>query len=175
MDSCPVMNVDNTDIDMQHPKFQPEDVQTSHDADLFDDDEDDDKDAGDSMDAVSQPPTSVPRVEKRARDEVISGKCRFREVDYSETLRQTVYEQQECINNTIEETEVIRREAQDHIEEQRRLAEEEREHHMRDFNEKTWQWEAALREREREKQLSATDTFKQQQALLRKNVAEELA
>ncbi|KAG1836843.1 hypothetical protein F4604DRAFT_1942829 [Suillus subluteus] len=120
MDSCPVMNVDNTDIDMQHPKFQPEDIQTSHDADLFNDDEDNDKDAGDSMDAVSQPPTSVPRVEKRARDEVISGKRRFCEVNYLETLSQTVYEQQEHTNNIMEETEVIRREAQDHIEKKKK-------------------------------------------------------
>ncbi|KAG1859694.1 hypothetical protein F4604DRAFT_1930673 [Suillus subluteus] len=168
------MNVDNTDIDMQHPEFQPEDVQTSHEVDLFNDDEDNDKDAGDSMDAVSQHPTSVLRVEKRARDEVISGKCCFREVDYLETLRQTVYEQQEHINNIMEETEVIRREAQDHIEEQCRLAEEERERHMRDFNEKTRQWEAALKEQEREKQDIHT-WQEQQQALLRKNVSEELA
>ncbi|KAG1840236.1 hypothetical protein F4604DRAFT_1940199 [Suillus subluteus] len=95
MDSCPVMNVDNTDIDMQHPKFQPEDVQTSHDADLFNDDEDDDKDAGDSMDAVSQPPTSVPRVEKRARDQV-----------FGDTSP-------DC----------IRREAQDHIEKKKKKKE----------------------------------------------------
>ncbi|KAG1726499.1 uncharacterized protein EDB91DRAFT_1086736 [Suillus paluster] len=151
------MSVHNIDIDMQHPEFQPEDVQTSHDADLFGDDEDDDKGAGDFVDALSQPPTSVPRLNKRARDEVI--------------LRQTVYEQQERINNIIQETEVICQEAQDHIEELQCIAEEEHERHMRDFNE---QWEAALREREREKQEIHT-WQEQQQALLRKNIAEELA
>ncbi|KAG2125769.1 hypothetical protein DEU56DRAFT_916384 [Suillus clintonianus] len=207
------MSANNIDVDMQHPEFQQEDVQTSHDADLFggdEDDEDDDKGPGDFMDVLSQPPTSVPqfdisqpptsvprldisqpptsvpqfdisqpptsvprleRLEKRAREEVISGKRRIQEVDYSQVLRQTVYEQQERINNIIEETEVIRREAQDHIEEQRRLAEEEHERHTRDFNER---WEKALREREREKQ-EIHIWQEQQQALLRKNVAEELA
>ncbi|KAG1743616.1 uncharacterized protein EDB91DRAFT_1247116 [Suillus paluster] len=165
------MSVNNIDIDMQHPEFQPEDVQTSHDTDLFGDDEDDDKGAGDFVDALSQPPTSVPRLNKRARDEVISGKHHFREFDYLQILRQTVYEQQEHINNIIQETEAIHREAQDHIEEQQCIAEEERECHMHDFNE---QWEAALREREREKQEIHT-WQEQQQALLRKNIAEELA
>ncbi|KAG1718076.1 uncharacterized protein EDB91DRAFT_1090347 [Suillus paluster] len=136
------MSVNNIDINMQHPEFQPEDVQTSHDADLFGDDEDDDKGAGDFVDALSQPPTSVPQLDRRARDEVISGKRHFCEVDYSQILCQTVYEQQEHINNIIQETEV--------------------------------QWEAALREREREKQEIHT-WQEQQQALLRKNVAEELA
>ncbi|KAG1719950.1 uncharacterized protein EDB91DRAFT_1257275 [Suillus paluster] len=69
------------------------------------------------------------------------------------------------------ETEVIHQEAQDHFEEQQYLAEEEHEHHMCDFNE---QWEAALREREQEKQEIHT-WQEQQQALLRKNVAKELA
>jgi hypothetical protein len=56
----------------------------------------------------------------------------------------------------------IHQEAQDRIEEQRRLAEEERERHMRDVNEKTRQWEAALKEREQERQVSsATDTCSQ--------------
>ncbi|KAG2355485.1 hypothetical protein BDR07DRAFT_1493178 [Suillus spraguei] len=118
---------------MQHPEFQQEDVQTSHDADLFGDDEDDDKGPGDFMDVLSQPPTSVPRLEKRAREEVISGKHR--------------------------------------IQGSRLFAEEEHERHTRDFNER---WEKALREREREKQEIHT-WQEQQQALLRKNVAEELA
>ncbi|KAG1724926.1 hypothetical protein EDB19DRAFT_1833996 [Suillus lakei] len=138
------MSVNNIDVDMQHPEFQQEDIQTSHDADLFGDDEDNDKGAGDFMDAL---------------------------INYSQILRQTVYEQQERINNIIEETEVIRREAQDHIEEQQRLAEEEHERHTCDFNK---QWEAALREREQEKQEIHT-WQEQQQELLRKNVAEELA
>lgn len=56
----------------------------------------------------------------------------------------------------------IRQEAQDRIEEQRCLAEEERERHMRDVNEKTQQWEAALKQREQERRVSsATDTFSQ--------------
>ncbi|KAG2034926.1 hypothetical protein BDR03DRAFT_984002 [Suillus americanus] len=147
MNHSPAMSAKNIDVDMQHPKFQQEDVQTSHDADLFggnEDNEDDDKGPGNFMDVLSQPPTSVPRLEKRAREEVV--------------LRQTVYEQQEHINNIIEETEVVRtgsslwqihQEAQDHIEEQQRLAEEEHEHHTRNFNER---WEKALRKREREKQ-----------------------
>ncbi|KAG1812803.1 uncharacterized protein BJ212DRAFT_1482873 [Suillus subaureus] len=112
------MSVNNIDVDMQHPEFQQEDIQTSHDTDLFGDDEDNDNGAGNFMDALSQPPASVPQLEKRARDEVISGKHCFREVNYSQILHQTVYEQQERINNIIEETEVIHREAQDHIEEQ---------------------------------------------------------
>ncbi|KAG2365220.1 hypothetical protein BDR07DRAFT_1374482 [Suillus spraguei] len=149
MNYFPAISANNIDVDMQHPKFQQEDIQTSHDADLFGDDEDDDKGPGDFMDVLSQPPTSVPRLEKRAREEVISGKHCIQEVDYLQ----------------------IRREAQDHIEEQRRLAEEEHERHMRNFNE---QWEKALREREREKQEIHT-WQEQQQALLRKNVAEELA
>ncbi|KAG2053388.1 hypothetical protein BDR06DRAFT_1008780 [Suillus hirtellus] len=118
MNYSPTISANNIDVDMQHPEFQQEDIQTSHDTDLFGDDEDDDKGPGDFMDVLSQPPTSVLRLEKRAREEVISGKRRIQEVDYSQVLRQTVYEQQECINNIIEETEVIRREAQDHIEEQ---------------------------------------------------------
>ncbi|KAG1724417.1 hypothetical protein EDB19DRAFT_1915557 [Suillus lakei] len=129
------MSVNNIDVDMQHPKFQQEDVQTSHDMDLFSDNEDNDKGAGDFMDALSQPPTSLPRLKKRAKDEVLSGKCRFHEVNYLQILRQTVYEQQEHLNNIIEETEVIHQEAQDHIEEQQHLAEEEHEHHTRNFNE----------------------------------------
>ncbi|KAG2363291.1 hypothetical protein BDR07DRAFT_1483892 [Suillus spraguei] len=64
------MSVDNIDIDMQCPKFQPEDVQTSYDADLFGDNEDDNQGAGDFMDALSQPPTSVVRLDNWARDEV---------------------------------------------------------------------------------------------------------
>ncbi|KAG1868933.1 hypothetical protein DFJ58DRAFT_837771 [Suillus subalutaceus] len=109
------MNVDNTDINMQHLEFQPEDVQTSHDADLFSDDEDNDKDAGDSMDALSQPPTSVL---------------------YAEKLKTTLRS-----NNVLQ---------------------------------KKSQWEATPREQEREKQDIHT-WQEQQQALLRKNVAEELA
>lgn len=67
MDSCPTMSINNFDIDMHH---EPEDVQMSHDADLFDDDEDNDKVAG------NQPPTTVPstsvlRLNKRARDKVV--------------------------------------------------------------------------------------------------------
>ncbi|KAG1735682.1 uncharacterized protein EDB91DRAFT_1083595 [Suillus paluster] len=151
------MSVNNIDINMQHPEFQPEDVQTSHDADLFGDDEDNDKGAGDFVDALSQPPTSVPQLDKRARDEVISGKRRFREVDYSQILRQTVYEQQEHINNIIQETEVLKTTLRSN-----------------DVLQKKSQWEAALREREREKQEIHT-WQEQQQALLRKNVAEELA
>ncbi|KAG1756967.1 hypothetical protein EDB19DRAFT_1822173 [Suillus lakei] len=56
------MSTNNIDVDMQHPEFQQEDVQTSHDTDLFggdEDDEDDDKGPGDFMDVLSQPPTSV--------------------------------------------------------------------------------------------------------------------
>ncbi|KAG1818528.1 uncharacterized protein BJ212DRAFT_1479535 [Suillus subaureus] len=156
------MSANNIDVDMQHPEFQQEDIQTSHDADLFgddEDDEDDDKGPGNFMDVLSQPPTSI------------SGKHHIQEVDYSQVLRQTVYEQQEHISNIIEETEVICREAQDHIEEQQCLAEEEHEHHMHDFNKR---WEKALREQEQEKQEIHT-WQEQQQALLRKNVAEELA
>ncbi|KAG1890845.1 hypothetical protein F4604DRAFT_1672841 [Suillus subluteus] len=185
MNSDSSMSVDNIDdIDMQRPDVQPEDAQTSHDAGLFEDDEDDDESgAGHFTDAVSQPPTtdavSQPSTsampnDKRARDEVVPEKRRFHEVDYSQTLRETVYKQQERINRIMHEKEVIRQEAQDRIEEQRRLAEEERERHICDVNEKTWQWEAALREREREKQ--ETHTWQEQQeAQLRKNVAEELA
>ncbi|KAG2739433.1 hypothetical protein P692DRAFT_20755900 [Suillus brevipes Sb2] len=135
---------------MQHPDIQPEDVQTSHDADLFKDDEDEDDDesgAGHFTDAlthpptsisqpptsISQPPTSAMRIDKRTRDEVVSEKRRFHEVDYSETLRKTVYEQEERINNIKRETEA-------------------RERHMHDVNEKTRQWEAAMKEREQERQ-----------------------
>lgn len=87
MDSHLSMSVDNIDVDMQHPDIQPEDVQTSHDADLFEDDEDEDDDesgAGHFTDAlthhptsISQPPTSISQPstsamrDKRARDEVV--------------------------------------------------------------------------------------------------------
>ncbi|KAG1846535.1 hypothetical protein F4604DRAFT_1936372 [Suillus subluteus] len=91
------MSVDNIDdIDMQRPDVQPEDAQTSHDTGLFEDDEDDDESgAGHFTDAVSQPPTtdavSQPSTsampnDKRARDEVVPEKCRFHDVDYSQTL-----------------------------------------------------------------------------------------
>jgi len=42
----------------------------------------------------------------------------------------------------------VRRQAQEHIQEQYHLAAAERERHMHDVSEKTRQWEAALRERE---------------------------
>ncbi|KAG2335994.1 hypothetical protein BDR05DRAFT_1006272 [Suillus weaverae] len=51
------MSVDNVDVDMQH--HEPEDAQTSHDANLFDED-DDESSAGNFMDALSQPPVSFP-------------------------------------------------------------------------------------------------------------------
>ncbi|KAG1867697.1 hypothetical protein F4604DRAFT_1927480 [Suillus subluteus] len=144
------MSVDD-DIDMQRPHLEPEDVQTSHDTDLFEDNEDNDESgAGNFMDALSQPPTSAVRIDKRARDEAVSEKHRFHEVDYLQTLRQTIHQ-----------------EAQDSIEEQQRLAEEERERHIRDINEKTQQWEVALKEREKQENHA-------QEAQL-KNVAEEMA
>lgn len=70
MNSYPAMSVDNID-DMQHSHFEPEDAQTSHDADLFEDN--DESDTGSFMDTLNQPPTSaVPvRLDKRARDEVV--------------------------------------------------------------------------------------------------------
>ncbi|KAG2364888.1 hypothetical protein BDR07DRAFT_1482050 [Suillus spraguei] len=139
------MSVDNIDIDMQCPKFQPEDVQTSYDGDLFGDNEDDNQGAGDFMDALSQPPTSVVRLDNWARDEVMSGKCRFHEVNYSQTLCQTVYEQQEHINNIIQETEVLKT----------TLRSNDILHKMSEKQEiHAWQ--------------------EQQQPLLRKNIAEEL-
>jgi len=46
----------------------------------------------------------------------------------------------------------MRQKAHEYIQEQQRLAEEERERHIHEINEKTQQWEVALRERE--KQLS---------------------
>ncbi|KAG1875740.1 hypothetical protein F4604DRAFT_1924802 [Suillus subluteus] len=151
------MSVDNIDdIDMQHPhlELEPEDVQTSHDADLFDDNEDNDEsDAGNFMDALSQLPPGTARLEKRARDEVASEKCRFHEVDYSQTLRQTVYEQQERINHIVHETELKLKTAL----------------RSNDVLQKksTWQWEVALKEREQETHA--------QEARLRKNIAEEIA
>ncbi|KAG1720020.1 hypothetical protein EDB19DRAFT_1836270 [Suillus lakei] len=166
MNSYPAMSVDNID-DMQHSHFEPEDAQTSHDADLFEDN--DESDTGSFMDTLNQPPTSaVPvRLDIRARDEVVSEKCRFHEVDYLQTLRQTMYEQEEWINHIIHEAEVIRQEAQDNIEEQQHLAEEECERHIRDVNKKTRQWEVALKEQEQETHA--------QEARLRKNIAEEIA
>ncbi|KAG1722611.1 hypothetical protein EDB19DRAFT_1916575 [Suillus lakei] len=142
------MSVDNID-DMQHSHFEPEDAQMSHDADLFEDN--DESNTSSFMDTLNQPPTSVVPVQldKRTRDEVVSKKCHLHEVNYSQTLCQTMYEQEEQINHIIHETEVICQEAQDNIEEQQRLAEEECERHIHGINEKTQQWEAALKEQEK--------------------------
>ncbi|KAG2339624.1 hypothetical protein BDR05DRAFT_950964 [Suillus weaverae] len=157
MDSHLSMSVD-IDIDMQHPDIQPEDIQTSHNADLFKDDEDEDDDessAGHFTDALTHPPTSISQPPTMPIQ--VSEKRRFHEGDYSETLQKTVYEQEERINNIKREMEAIRQEAQDRIEEQQRLAEEEHERHMHDVNEKTQQWEAALKEQEQERQGIADD------------------
>ncbi|KAG1753146.1 hypothetical protein EDD22DRAFT_957517 [Suillus occidentalis] len=183
------MSVDNVDVDMQC--HEPEDAQTSHDADLFDDDDDNDESgAGNFMDALSQPPNQLPtdappptpltqpptdalrvrhtfRIDKRAREEVMGEKHRFHEVDFSESLRKTLYEQKEQIKQILEEREVIRQEAQDSLDEQQRLIEEERERHIRDVNKKTRQWEAALKEREKQEIHAREEQAK-------KNAAEEM-
>ncbi|KIK32393.1 hypothetical protein CY34DRAFT_110980 [Suillus luteus UH-Slu-Lm8-n1] len=164
----PAMSV-NDNVDMQ--RHEPEDAQTSHDANLFNDD-DDESGAGNFMDALSQlptdalpptPPTQPPtdacrvqrmvRIDKRAREEV--------------ALCKTVYEQQEQIKQILEETEVIRQEAQDSLEEQQCLVEEERERHICDVNEQTRRWEVALKEWEKQE-------IHTQEEQAKKNTAEEM-
>ncbi|KAG1762221.1 hypothetical protein EDD22DRAFT_847212 [Suillus occidentalis] len=118
------MSVDNVDVDMQC--HEPEDTQTSHDADLFDDNDDNDESgASNFMDALSQPPNQLPTdappptpltqpptdALRRAREEVMGEKHRFHEVDFSESLRKTLYEQKEQIKQILEEREVICQEA----------------------------------------------------------------
>ncbi|KAG2053518.1 hypothetical protein BDR06DRAFT_1008658 [Suillus hirtellus] len=182
------MSVDNVDVDMQ--RHELEDAQTSHDADLFDDNEDDDESSpGNFMDALSQPPSQLPtdallptpptqpptdalrvrcmvQIDKRAREEVMAEKRRFHEVDFSQSLRQTLYEQQEQIKQILEER-VLRQEAQDSLNEQHRFIEEERERHICDVNERTWQWKVALKEREKQEIHAREEQAK-------KNTAEEM-
>ncbi|KAG1726854.1 hypothetical protein EDB19DRAFT_1914474 [Suillus lakei] len=134
---------------------EPEDAQTSHDADLFDDDDDDDESgAGNFMDALSQPPNQLPTdaLPPTPLTQPPTDALRVRH-----TFR---------IDKRARE-EVIRQEAQDSLDEQRRLIEEERERHIRDVNEKTRQWEAALKEREKQEIHAREEQAK-------KNAAEEM-
>ncbi|KAG2137121.1 uncharacterized protein EDB93DRAFT_1253734 [Suillus bovinus] len=57
---------------------------------------------GTSQMDLDQPPTRTAPLEKREKrvtDPVLPDKRRIKEVDYSETLRDTVYRQEELINN----------------------------------------------------------------------------
>ncbi|KAG1721361.1 uncharacterized protein EDB91DRAFT_1088469 [Suillus paluster] len=57
-------------------------------------------------DVTGQPPTApLDKREKRVTNPVLPDKCRIKEVDYSETLRTTVYSQKELINNMRTEVE----------------------------------------------------------------------
>lgn len=73
MNSYP-MSVDSMDgTHAPRPRTMPEDVQTSHDVGLFDEEEDEHEDgAGNFVDALSQPSVCVVRPDKRVRDEAVS-------------------------------------------------------------------------------------------------------
>jgi hypothetical protein len=72
MDSYP-MTVDSVDrTHTPRPGTAPEDVQTSHDAGLFDEEDDHEDSAGNFVDALSQPSVCAVRPDKRVRDEVVS-------------------------------------------------------------------------------------------------------
>ncbi|KAG1885141.1 hypothetical protein F4604DRAFT_1676540 [Suillus subluteus] len=80
---------------------------------------------------TDQPPTDpLGKRAKQVTDAVLPDKRRIKEVDYSETLRQTMYSQEELINNM--KTEV----------------EKQRKDYAHNMNEMKQQWETTLRERE---------------------------
>ncbi|KAG2108812.1 hypothetical protein DEU56DRAFT_920449 [Suillus clintonianus] len=178
MNYSPAISANNIDVDMQHPEFQQEDVQMSHDADLFGDDEDDDKGPGDFMDVLSQPPTPVYRDSKKGegrgggpeRKWYISGKRRIQEVDYSQRKLKW-YAREAHWGYTADHTGRYAEKLKTTLRSNDVLQKKSMSATHADFNER---WEKALREREREKQEIHT-WQEQQQALLRKNVAEELA
>ncbi|KAG1896158.1 uncharacterized protein F5891DRAFT_1193391 [Suillus fuscotomentosus] len=135
-----------------HVHIEQENIQTASDMDLFDDDDMEDTEsqtrsqfdtpkyvvlqeasAMDLDDATSQPPTrtALPdKREKRVADSVLPNKRRIKEVDYSETLRETVYSQKELIHNM--QTQV----------------EKQKIEHEQNMNEMKQQWETTLRERQ---------------------------
>ncbi|KAG2046308.1 hypothetical protein BDR06DRAFT_1014847 [Suillus hirtellus] len=132
--------------------IEQEKIQTASDTDLFDDDDMEDAEsqtrsqfdtpkyvvsqeasAMDLDDATSQPPTrtALPdKREKRVADSVLPDKRRIKEVDYSETLCETVYSQKELIHNM--QTQV----------------EKQKIEHEQNMNEMKRQWETTLRERQ---------------------------
>ncbi|KAG2108146.1 hypothetical protein BD769DRAFT_1675405 [Suillus cothurnatus] len=157
-------------------RLEQEDVQTSHDANLFDDDMEDyaafqtpiqsdhmewdltgmtrmDKREASRMDldnATGHPPTES---DKRERLKTVSDKRRIKEVDYSVELRETVYSQTEQINKMRYEMEKVHRGS--NLQQQ----------HMHNMEEMRKQWEAAQREREAQltKEFEASRAEHQQQ------------
>ncbi|KAG2336322.1 hypothetical protein BDR05DRAFT_1005983 [Suillus weaverae] len=117
------MNVDNVDVDMQ--RHEPEDAQTSHDADLFDEDDDDERGADNFMDALSQSPSQL----------------------LTDALPHTP--------PTQPPTDALR------------VRQEEHERHIHNVNENTRQWEAALKEWEKQEIQAWEEQAK-------KNAAEEM-
>ncbi|KAG2127270.1 uncharacterized protein EDB93DRAFT_1109341 [Suillus bovinus] len=82
-------------------------------------------------DVSSQTRTALPdKREKRAADSVLPDKHHIKEVDYSETLRQTVYSQGELIHNM--QTQVEKQKAE----------------HEQNMNKMKLQWETTLREQQ---------------------------
>ncbi|KAG2339632.1 hypothetical protein BDR05DRAFT_1003141 [Suillus weaverae] len=71
-------------------------------------------------DVTSQPATSTVRIDKRERLDVQqkqvinkpSDKCRIKEVDYSETLHETIYSQEEWINTMSREIQMAEKESE---------------------------------------------------------------
>ncbi|KAG2752470.1 hypothetical protein P692DRAFT_20871946 [Suillus brevipes Sb2] len=108
---------------------------------------------GTSQMDLDQPPTRTAPLEKREKrvtNPVLPDKRRIKEVDYSETLRDIVYRQEELINNM--KTEV----------------EKQRGEHVHDINELKRQWETTLREWEEQlakaqKEIERTRVQQQQQ------------
>ncbi|KAG1723514.1 hypothetical protein EDB19DRAFT_1916073 [Suillus lakei] len=108
---------------------------------------------GTSQMDLDQPPTRTAPLEKREKrvtNPVLPDKRRIKEVDYSETLHDTVYRQEELINNMKMEVEKQRGE------------------HVHDINELKRQWETTLREREEQlakaqKEIERTRVQQQQQ------------
>ncbi|KAG2063183.1 hypothetical protein BDR04DRAFT_1164137 [Suillus decipiens] len=129
-------------------RFEKENGQTACNMDLFDEDDDmEDTESqtqsgkrGTSQMDLDQPPTRtapLDKREKRGTDPVLPDKRRIKEVDYSETLRSTVYRQEELISNMKIEVE------------------KQREEHVYNMNEMKKQWETTLREKlaQREEEL----------------------
>ncbi|KAG2739038.1 hypothetical protein P692DRAFT_20756977 [Suillus brevipes Sb2] len=141
---------------------EKEDIQTSHDANLFDDDDDEMEDVHqpafsqtttrmdkreasqmDLDDAKGQPSTDL---DTRERVKTVSDKRRIKEVDYSLELREMVYSQTEQINNMKLEME--------------KGAQNLKNEHMRNIEVMKQQWEAqqeAQRTIELERQASRAE------------------
>ncbi|KAG1789904.1 uncharacterized protein HD556DRAFT_1446692 [Suillus plorans] len=144
------MSVDDTNT--QCPRIGPEDVQTSHDAELFDDNDNDNDNGcesgtGNFLDALSQPSasearpstsearpstsearpsTSAVRLEKRVRNELASENVAFQEERINKIMeegRMAHQQVEERLQEQEHHAEVVRQQAEKYIQEQHRLAE----------------------------------------------------